>query len=137
MRMNLFQWTIAVIGFSALGWNERHGPWTPLRTVGAVISVLAFVLVSIARYQLGRSFSVTAQARRLVTGGLYARLRNPIYIFAELFIVGLAIFLQQWWLLVFMAVVAPLQVYRARKEATVLEAAFGDEYRQYRQRTWF
>jgi protein-S-isoprenylcysteine O-methyltransferase Ste14 len=29
------------------------------------------------------------------------------------------------------------QMARARKEAQVLEANFGDEYRAYRARTWF
>jgi len=32
---------------------------------------------------------------------------------------------------------AVFQVLRARKEAAVLEAASGDEYRRYRGRTWF
>jgi protein-S-isoprenylcysteine O-methyltransferase Ste14 len=30
-----------------------------------------------------------------------------------------------------------LQTYRARQEGKVLEARFGDEYRQYKSRTWF
>jgi len=29
------------------------------------------------------------------------------------------------------------QTIRARREARVLEAAFGDEYREYRRKTWF
>jgi protein-S-isoprenylcysteine O-methyltransferase Ste14 len=31
----------------------------------------------------------------------------------------------------------PLQVWRARNEARVLEEKFGEEYREYRRRTWF
>jgi protein-S-isoprenylcysteine O-methyltransferase Ste14 len=34
-------------------------------------------------------------------------------------------------------VLIPLQIIRARREAAVLEAKFGDEYREYRKRTWF
>jgi protein-S-isoprenylcysteine O-methyltransferase Ste14 len=30
-----------------------------------------------------------------------------------------------------------MQVWRARNEARVLEAKFGDTYRQYRAKTWF
>jgi protein-S-isoprenylcysteine O-methyltransferase Ste14 len=30
-----------------------------------------------------------------------------------------------------------MQVARARRESAVLEAKFGDEYRRYRQQTWF
>jgi len=40
-------------------------------------------------------------------------------------------------ILLVMVLLIPLQVLRARKEAVVLEAAFGDEYRAYRERTWF
>jgi len=31
----------------------------------------------------------------------------------------------------------PLQVWRARNEARVLETKFGDAYRDYRRNTWF
>jgi protein-S-isoprenylcysteine O-methyltransferase Ste14 len=41
---------------------------------------------------------------------------------------------QALWLLV---VLVPLQVHRARQEQQVLEAKFGEEYRQYKSRTWF
>jgi protein-S-isoprenylcysteine O-methyltransferase Ste14 len=34
-------------------------------------------------------------------------------------------------------ILIPLQTIRARREAQVLEAKFGDAYRQYRARTWF
>jgi protein-S-isoprenylcysteine O-methyltransferase Ste14 len=30
-----------------------------------------------------------------------------------------------------------MQTIRARREAQVLEAAFGDAYREYRRHTWF
>jgi protein-S-isoprenylcysteine O-methyltransferase Ste14 len=30
-----------------------------------------------------------------------------------------------------------MQIVRARREAAVLEAAFGEEYRRYRRQTWF
>ena len=63
--------------------------------------------------------------------------RNPIYVFAELFLAGLALYLQSWWPLVAMLAVIPIQVVRAQKEAAVLEAAFGEEYRSYRMSTWF
>jgi protein-S-isoprenylcysteine O-methyltransferase Ste14 len=30
-----------------------------------------------------------------------------------------------------------MQIVRARREASVLETAFGDAYREYRRKTWF
>ena len=40
-------------------------------------------------------------------------------------------------LLLLLLVLVPVQVLRARREAAVLEARFGDTYRDYRKRTWF
>jgi protein-S-isoprenylcysteine O-methyltransferase Ste14 len=33
-------------------------------------------------------------------------------------------------------IVIPIQIIRARREARILEAAFGDAYREYRRHTW-
>jgi hypothetical protein len=43
------------------------GPWNAARLVGFCIAVPAAVLLFTARWQLGKSFSVTPQARELVT----------------------------------------------------------------------
>ena len=137
MKLNLFQRLVATAVFTAVAWHERLGPWPPLRVAGAVLCLTAFALVSLARYQLGSAFSVSAQARHLVTTGLYARFRNPIYVFAEVFAGGLALVLRSWWPFVLLLAAIPLQVARARREAAVLEAAFGEEYRRYKSRTWF
>ena len=45
-------------------------------------------------------------------------------------------FLKPEELLVFLAII-PMQIIRARKESAVLEAAFGDQYREYKRQTWF
>jgi len=45
--------------------------------------------------------------------------------------------LQQPVLLIVLVAVVIAQAIRARREARVLEKAFGDAYREYRSRTWF
>ena len=99
--------------------------------------LIALMLITVARWQLGRSFSVRPEARQLVTTGLYSKIRNPIYVFAELIFAGAAIFLLSWWPVVIMLALIPLQVRRARSEAAVLQAAFGETYLAYRRHTWF
>jgi protein-S-isoprenylcysteine O-methyltransferase Ste14 len=112
-------------------------PWTAMHIAGLSIAAPSLLLLMIARLQLGRAFSVQAKASNLVTTGLYSRMRNPIYVFAGLVLLGVVIFVgKPWWLLIF-AVLVPLQMYRSRKEARVLEETFGDAYREYRQKTWF
>src|SRR5262249_32882838 len=113
------------------------GPWDVQRVIGSVLTLLGMASVFTARYQLGRAVSGTGQARALVTHGLYLRIRNPIYVFGAIAIVGVILALHLRWGWVLLVVMIPLQVIRARKEARVLEAKFGDEYRKYRSQTWF
>jgi len=90
-----------------------------------------------ARYQLGRSFAVKAEARQLVTHGLYSKIRNPIYVFGTILIAGFVILIRRPMGWLFLLIVIVLQMIRAHREARVLEAAFGDSYRDYRRKTWF
>jgi protein-S-isoprenylcysteine O-methyltransferase Ste14 len=118
------------------GWVYAPATWTAARIVGLCLAILGFGLWTLARFQLGASFAVTAQARQLVTHGLYAKFRNPVYLFGSLLISGYILLLGHQALLLIFLVIVPLQVWRARKEAGVLEAKFGEEYRAYRAGTW-
>src|SRR3974390_300067 len=72
-------------------------------------------------FSVGASFAVKAEARHLVTRGLYSRIRNPIYVFGSWVIVGgILLFGKPVWLLIFVVLI-PLQIWRARKESAVLE----------------
>ena len=51
--------------------------------------------------------------------------------------VGLVLIVGRPELLIVPLVLIPIQIIRARREAAVLEAKFGDAYREYRKRTWF
>jgi protein-S-isoprenylcysteine O-methyltransferase Ste14 len=113
------------------------GEWNLARWIGLLIATPAMALLITARTQLGRSFSVTPQARELVTHGLYCRIRNPIYVFSWLLVLGFVIALQKTFLYVFLAVLIPVQILRAKQESKVLEAKFGEAYREYRKMTWF
>jgi protein-S-isoprenylcysteine O-methyltransferase Ste14 len=124
-------------GVCALLWQRPPEAWTVLRIVGLVLMVVGFVLWTLARFQLGASFAVKAEARQLVTRGLYSKIRNPIYVFGSWVIAGgILVFGRPVWLLIFLIIV-PLQLWRAKKESAVLEAAFGEEYREYKAGTWF
>ncbi len=137
LKLNISTVAVAVlfVGVVVFGhpWVQL---WTPWQTVGLAILLPAFALFVLARLQLGHAFSVHAKATTLVTKGIYAHIRHPIYVFGGLMIVGVVIFVQRpWWLLAF-AVLMPVQLIRVRKEERVLEATFGDQYRDYRRRTW-
>jgi protein-S-isoprenylcysteine O-methyltransferase Ste14 len=87
--------------------------------------------------QLGEAFSVQAKATKLVTTGLYSRIRNPIYFFGALMLAGVVIWLEKPWLFLCLAALVPLQVVRSRKEEQVLAEKFGAAYEEYKRHTWF
>ena len=136
MKLNLVTFLIIAVALVIFGARYIHEPWPPLRIAGGFLILLSLILIFTARFQLGRSFSVRAKATRLVTTGLYRWLRNPIYIFGCVFFIGLALFIPTWWPLALLLLIIPMQIVRARREAAVLEAEFGDEYRRYRAGTW-
>ena len=113
-----------------------HAPWTQVRIAGFILCVSAFSILTWARLNLGNSFSIAPEARKLVTNGVYSKVRHPVYTFGTLFIVGLIMYTGKLWFLVFLLLVVPLQIARARAEEKVLIAKFGDAYLNYKKSTW-
>jgi protein-S-isoprenylcysteine O-methyltransferase Ste14 len=126
---------VVVIGY--LVYVFARPPWTAMRLTGLILLVPALILLTISRIQLGNSFSLGPQATKLVTQGIYSRIRNPIYVFGAMVFSGFFLFIERPLLLLILAPVLVMQVTRARAEARVLEEHFGDDYRQYRAKTWF
>jgi protein-S-isoprenylcysteine O-methyltransferase Ste14 len=108
-----------------------------IRAVGTGLVAVGLVLMFIARLQLGDSFSITPQARKLVTRGLYSVVRHPVYVTGIIALSGLCLYVEQPVFLAAVAVLAALQFGRSKAEEAVLEEKFGQEYRDYRSRTWF
>ena len=133
-------WLPLVLGLFCLYFVfvDGPGPHDLTRWIALTLSLLGLAGVVVARSTLGRSFSVAPKATELVTTGIYSRIRNPIYVSGMMFLVGLFVMVRRptsW--LVLVIIVIPVQIIRARREARVLEAKFGEAYRQYRERTWF
>jgi len=105
--------------------------------VGAILAAGSAALLVLARVQLGKSFSVTPQAKGLVTHGLYSRIRNPMYVFLDLALLGVALATGSWYPLLPLIILVPLQVRNSRREAGLLREKFGAAYAEYRRSTWF
>ncbi len=117
----------------------RYGgqTWSPMQLAGAVIAFPALILWVIAHWELGKSFTARAEARELVTRGLYSKIRNPIYVFGGLLIVGIILISQRPVFLLAFAVLIPMQLIRVKKEEKVLREKFGEKYDEYKRNTWF
>ena len=126
-----------LVGFALLMAVSAHGPWSGRRAAGAILIVGFLGLLTVARLELGNSFSVTPQAKTLVTSGIYSKIRHPVYVFSTGLIASCALYFAFPWLLLLVPIIVPVQILRARREEAVLTAKFGEAYTQYRARTWF
>ena len=126
-----------IIGPIAIAAIFKSAPHGPARWIGLALALFGLTGVILARYTLGRSFSITPRATALVTHGIYSRIRNPIYVAGTFLVAGALLMLGRPEALALLLVLIPIQIFRARREAAVLEAEFGDTYREYRKQTWF
>jgi protein-S-isoprenylcysteine O-methyltransferase Ste14 len=138
MKLNLMSMILLfVLIIVWLGLHGTNKQWTAVKIAGAVLSCASLILLIVARVQLGAAFAVQAKAKKLVTTGLYSRIRNPIYVFGGLLLVGIAMVTGRWECILLLAVLTLMQIYRVRNEESVLYKAFGEEYVKYKARTWF
>jgi protein-S-isoprenylcysteine O-methyltransferase Ste14 len=108
-------------------------------SVGGEIAATTLILLgtALAVYvltQLGRSFSVMAEARRLVTSGIYRIVRHPLYVAEEIAVIGLVMQFLSWRTLLLVAVHAGFQLRRMRNEEAILIRTF-PEYGVYKEKT--
>ena len=119
------------------GWVVSDPAWAwPVRALGwlliaAAVPVLVAAFVRFVREGLGTPAPV-APTERLVVGGLYRFVRNPMYVAVLAIIVGQALVLGRPVLLVYAVVVgvAVTAFVRFYEEPTLL-SAYGAEYQRY------
>lgn len=106
--------------------------------VGVGLVALGSALSAYVLAWLGKSFSIMAEARRLVTGGPYAVVRHPLYVTEAIAVLGMVVL--HWSLIAVLAFVIQccLQLRRMWNEEKVLRSAF-PEYAAYAEQTpqWF
>ena len=99
--------------------------------------IISLVFFTMARIKLGNAFQASAKANKLIKDGIYKVIRHPIYLFGFTFILGLIIFIQVFYGLIFLLILTVLQRKRIKNEERVLEEKFGNEYLDYKKSTWF
>jgi protein-S-isoprenylcysteine O-methyltransferase Ste14 len=129
-----------LIPWSLTGW--RVGSWAldspPGRVLGAALIAagLAVLLPAFARFVMegiGTPAPV-APTERLVVGGLYRHVRNPMYLAVGAIIAGQALLLAQPVLFAYLAAFGVIVVgFVKLYEEPTLERQFGAEYAAYRR----
>lgn len=113
-------------------------PRHELSAVGALASTALIlggtVLALFVILRLGRSFSIMAEARQLVTSGAYGLVRHPLYLAEEIAILGTLLQFLSPWTVPVVCIQWAFQLRRMRHEEAVLAESFPD-YEAYRRRT--
>jgi protein-S-isoprenylcysteine O-methyltransferase Ste14 len=99
-----------------------------LLTLGG--SIFAVVILT----QLRESFSIMAEARRLVTAGVYRIVRHPLYLAEEIAAIGIVMQFFSLWTALILAAQIGFQLRRMQNEEVILAKTF-PEYRAYSART--
>ena len=102
-------------------------------SLGLAVEAAGLILALAALVQLRGLENI----KQLVTSGLFARIRHPMYLGFVLWIIGCT--LQHGAVVSFAAGLVGIAniIYWGKLENARLEAAYGDEYLRYRRRTWF
>jgi len=121
------------------GWEAADPPWPwPVRVLGAVLVVACVVVLVQAFVRFVREGRGTpapvGPTERLVVGGLYRHVRNPMYVAVIGAILGQALLLGRPVLLVWAAVAGlTMALFVRGYEEPLLTAQYGDQYRAYQQ----
>lgn len=111
-----------------------------LAWVGTAVFAFSLWLFRCTHKDLGRNWSVSLDIRethKLVTQGVYAKVRHPMYSAFWLWAIAQALLLPNW-VAGFSGIVGfgTLFFGRVFEEERMMEKAFGAEYRDYMRRTW-
>ena len=124
------------------GWRSvpafaLHGAYAPLRWVFALLAVGCLVLTIDCWRRMGRNWRMDISDRNtaLVTEGLFARIRHPIYAFSIAMMVATAVVLPSVPMLAVAVVHIVLMNIKARSEEAHLARLHGEAYARYVQRT--
>jgi len=99
-----------------------------------VLLLIGNILAICVITRLGRSFSVMAEARRLVTSGAYRFVRHPLYLAEQIATVGAFLQFASVWTALLLVCQLAFQLRRMQHEERVLTAQF-PEYVAYSQGT--
>jgi len=114
-------------------------PWRLLGLVPLVVGVFLNIIADRTFKRYKTTVKPFERSRALITGGVFKLTRNPMYLGMVMILTGIAVLLGSAtpWLMVLILCIL-LHCVFIKPEEQMLEATFGDAYREYRRgvRRW-
>jgi protein-S-isoprenylcysteine O-methyltransferase Ste14 len=143
------RWILAPVALLTLvltwlpAYSDRRDLWTldgdAVRYLGLALLAVGSVLRVGPMFALGRRFTwplATQEVHRLVTTGFYRFIRHPSYLGALLGGIGWVLVFRSGIGLLLIALLVPVLIGMIRAEEARLLSEFGENYADYRRRTW-
>ncbi len=139
-------WIYEILAFAwPLPWHIFPDPLNAIvidsalaRLVGSLLIASGIALFAAALFSFGDSWRVGIDQETpggLVTGGVFAVTRNPIFVFMDAYALGSFLVSGRLLFGLFTGLAALLIHLQIRREEVFLEALHGDAYRDYKKRT--
>jgi protein-S-isoprenylcysteine O-methyltransferase Ste14 len=111
-----------------------------LTGIGILLAVAGVACIYYARRELsarGQPTDTGKPTTRIVTVGIYSLSRNPLYLGAAMFMLGVGLVLNSWWIVIAWVLALVLcHLVLILPEERYLAANFGGEYQDYRRRVY-
>lgn len=131
-RISAFAGSFLIYGIALFPRRELS---PSIELVSACLLTFGSVAACIALSQLGRSFSMMAESRQLVTNGPYKWVRHPLYLAEEIAIIGAFMQFASIWTMLILAAQIAFQLRRVHNEEMILKTTF-PAYAIYQQDTY-
>lgn len=110
-----------------------------VQIIGLMLVIGGNITLYLAYHKLGiywsYPFDGIKKRRKLVTSGIYSKIRHPVYLSFNLFCIGFIMILLDWLLLVLYIIGAIGLYFQAIDEEKILVEYFKEEYEKYKLNT--
>jgi protein-S-isoprenylcysteine O-methyltransferase Ste14 len=130
--------TILIVSFGNLGY-PMFSIQSPMNIVGVIMFIIGLIISISAQVTINTNYSWTLEIREghtLVENGLYKYVRHPIYLGTFIRVIAIPIYMSSFSGFLLGLLSIPVLNYRISLEERMLIEEFGEEYKQYRERTW-
>jgi protein-S-isoprenylcysteine O-methyltransferase Ste14 len=125
---------------ASFGWplasNRRFFQSTPVAWLGVGLCAVGVLILVASLVSFGKSFRIgidVDQPGRLVTTGIFAVSRNPIYVGFFVFLVGQFLVFPNWVPLIYLVAATALFHRQVLREEGFMREHYGQEYAEYRR----